>query len=779
MSHLLRKHRWLHVLAVLVAVVGQLVSMVPAVQAEPGEPGPYGRPLNYGYFFGRFDGGGDDVLPGGLFVNNVDSFIVAIRSRAQNWGGGWPLQHIRGAQFIIQTMRGGGFVFPSNADIDDWERRVRYVASYGGINFDAPISFSINSYYQDAHGDDAYYTKSHGSFIWHPWTFDAGAIVGNSIAFYAPDGSFLYGIRKACANPVGSPTPLPFGWQFSGESYIDGNDQASGGAFVTGRKLIRSIPGSTVTFSHFIRQSGPATATTRYHAWMHFPGNPAWFTVSNDLALPNPGNITLGPGGNAQVVRDAFTVPINANPGDVYCQHVGYQPSSFDNAGPSDRLDLQACVEVAYSYNLVPSAQASQTTGAVTDAINMTYTVNNSGITRSRPTNWAVRELVVDPGVSIDLASPYTDNASCATFVKPGVTCTDAYVSPTPIVFNQGVTSIPPNPASTFTIGNYRAGTKVCRVLAIDPPTQDSSPSRRWSRPSCVIVGKRPTVHFMGGDISVGGAYPNSSGICSVGANSGNIFTAANTDANGSVVEYAAVARGAVHLFGSASKPDTSAQHFLATALTFANVPLGEIGNFGDNPHCMTDYYAKFAPQIPSSPTPGGGQDVGALASGGTTTQLHYGGNLTISRSTIPKAAQLLIVVDGDVTITDDITYDSPYGSLNDIPSFALLVRGNITINSNVRQLDGAYITRGNLATCEIPGSLTADICNNQLVVNGFVMADTVALRRTAGADATEASDPAERFFYGSELFFKNVLAGTDSQNTINTIEERDLPPHY
>ncbi len=778
MSRLLNKHRWIHVVMIVVAVIGQLFSYMPPAQAEPGEPGPYGRPLNHGYFYGRLDPAGRIVIPGGLFPANLDQFINAIRSRALNQGGGWSLQDIRGAQFIVQTMRTGGHTFPSAADVDDWERKVRGVATYGGVNLDEGISYRYNSYYQDAHGDNAFYSRDHGTFIWYPWTVDNG-VVGNSITFRDQAGNIIYAIRRACGNPVGHNfAPLPDPWQVAGSTTVSGNDQNDGP--VSGRNSITSVPGQTVTFSHVLRLNGGSTQQSiDYTARRVYPGTPDQPVTNNSLPRANPGNVVLAPNTQLEVVRSQLAIPLTAPPGTQYCQYISFRPASSTNGGIG--LGAAACVIVAYSYSLSPSAQVSQTTASANETVNVNYTVNKSGITVSRPTAWAVKELIVQPGVSIDLTAPYTDNNfTCARFSVPGVVCRDIYVAPSTTVFTNNTTSLPNNPGSNFVVGNYPTGTRICRMLAVDPPTHGAAPRHRWSAPSCVTVGKRPTVHFIGGDISVGGGFANSSGICTEATNSGNIFTTANTDANGSVVEYAAVARGKVQQFGTASKPDTSAQHFLATALMFSNVPLTNPGHFGDNPHCITDYYAQYAAQVPVSASPAGTQDIGSLVATNGVTKVHYSGNLTIAKSTIPKGAQLLLVVDGDVTITDTITYAGPYNTTSEIPSLAIVARGNIIVNGNVSQMDGAFFTLKNFSTCDTPGALTAGTCSTPLLANGLVIADTVSLRRTAGSDPVTSSDPAERFFYGSELFFNNVLMGSsNNQEIINTIEEQDLPPRY
>lgn len=239
---------WLRLVALVLLIVGSFCAFLapPApVAADPGQPGPYGRALNYGYFLNQLRTSGDDVIPGGLFPGNIDQFIIDVRARAQNWGGGWSLQHIRGAEFIVQTMRGlPGGTFPSAADIDDWEARVRSLVANGGwINFDAPISFNINSYWQNPGSDDAFFTISSGAYVWHPWNFYDGQLVGNSIAFYDSSGNQLYAIRKACGNPVG--------WSFSGlPNPVPYNLQPIVNASVVGAAPGTTVaePGDTINF---------------------------------------------------------------------------------------------------------------------------------------------------------------------------------------------------------------------------------------------------------------------------------------------------------------------------------------------------------------------------------------------------------------------------------------------------------------------------------------------------------------------------------------------------
>ena len=753
-------------------IVSHFFMLAPnPVQAAPG---PYGREYKNGYFFNKFDNSGDAVFEGGLKVNNVDDFIYAIKARAYNYGGGWSTQDIHGAQFIIQTMRNGGYGFAGPNEVNDWEQRVRYVASYGGINFEDGISFDKNSYYQDDNGDDAFFVKDGGSYVWHPWAYYAGELVGNSITFRDKKGNLLYAIRRACANPVGNPVGLP-NFSFNGDSTIDGNDQASGGKYVTGKKLIYGKPGETVTFYHFISNAGPSEATTKYYAWMQ-PSNSGRYLAPNSGGRPNPGDVTLGGGASQQIDSNNFTIPTNAQPGQRWCQYVGYYPVSANNPGGVDRVDNQACVEVTFQYDLVPTASVSKNVGSPGDEIIPSFTLNNGGDTTSKPSTWAIKELISPPGVSVDTTAPYTDNLGCAQYPQPGIECKDVYVSSGTEVFKPGLTTLtPPDDKARFTIGNYPAGTRICRILAVDPPTQNNTPRNRWSRPACVTIAKYPTVHFIGGDVSVGNPYQSQNATCSLRPGTGNIYTKAISNDNGSIAEYAAFVRGILRFqqsgadgFGTGSRPAISKSN--AGQLSFANTE-SELGKFGSG-DCITDYYQKFSGQIAKEAS------TGEYTFGGGERK-HFSGDVTIKASNVTKGSRTLILVDGNVTVDGNIQYADTYTNTSEVPSLAIIATGDITIKANVTRIDGVYSSKKAINTCDSPdGALSTDICKEQLVVNGAILTDKLNLRRTYGADGSNKSQPAEKFNYTTELLFNNVLDDTP-RGRIKVVNERDLPPRF
>ena len=72
-------------------------------------------------------------------------------------------------------------------------------------------------------------------------------------------------------------------------------------------------------------------------------------------------------------------------------------------------------------------------------------------------------------------------------------------------------------------------------------------------------------------------------------------------------------------------------------------------------------------------------------------------------------------------------------------------------------------------------------ICNRQFTVNGAVVAGSLTLLRTYGADGNNDNDrkrPAEIFNFNAEMYLQSALNGSNS-NTLRTVDEKDLPPRY
>ncbi len=749
----------------------------------------WGRPECEGFFTGAkgADATRTEVLNDGALLGASDknSFIDEIYNRLFVSGN---LQDNVGSAGIVAVMlqkngpdfgnnRNTGIKFARD-NFNAWKSVVDYYDSNNLIRWNYIWTPGANAY------SDTGYSEEKQDFFSKTFNYDDSFL---TIRFSVPAGGTgqPFMLNKYCANMVGQNTfPKQKQFSFQGNTTVDGNDQSNGGNYVTGSKTISVTPGSTVTFNHTIKNTGGSSGTANYTTKAVDPAGNVTNTppkVTNP-SRPNPGSLTIGAGQTEIVNTNKFTIPASATPGQKYCQYVVYNPISDQNGNNGGGPGIQACVIVAYNYNLVPASSVSETLGTTGSTVTFTYNVNNSGQTTSKSdTSWTIQQIVVSPGKSLpNNNATYTDGGDCAQYVAPGITCQQIQGGSTQ-PFGPGNTSINANPGATsLTLNGYPAGTKICRILTVDPPTQNNNPRKRWSTPTCVTVGKYPTVHFMSGDISVGGAYPDAAGTCTQRPNSGNIFTATNSNTSGSVDEYAAFARGTINYsggtkkgFGTRSLTATESQRISAWSLAFANTS-SPPGNLGDVPHCMNDYYAKFSPQSPAIAAPNP-VDLSAI----NATIVHYNGDITIQASNIPAGKNLIVVVDGNVTIADNITYPGSYGSTADIPSIAIVARGNITVNDNVTRLDGSYFTKKTFATCQTAASLSTNICNKQLVVNGAVYTDKIQLSRTFGADPAAGSEPAERFIYGVELLYNNVLEPASDGTRIDVINEQDLPARY
>ncbi len=732
-------------------------------------PGVPDREARYGYFQNRYDPSGEDVLLGGIHSDNATQFINDVLGHLN----GPCCRQRTGAEFIIHTMIGSPANArhrpPTQAQIDDWMRRVRFAEVTGRVNWNIVINYSVNSYFQNDWNDAGYFYNNGAS---------------DSIVFYNPDGSIAYALRRICANPLGDTNGLPPApdFRFDGESYIDGVDRSNPASpYVTGRKNLLVHPGDTVNFFHFVWNWGTGGGWTRYHAWRH-PRNTTptpsaqWQTAPGMPSAPfraNPGDIFLNPGQNELVNWNGFQIPANAAVGSTYCQHIGFFWTAWDKPYATDKLDRQACAEVTYKYNLIPTATVDRPVATVGEEVVFSFRVQNQGPTVSRPTDWATNVRTVPPGTS---PLPAQDNGPIR------LPFDDSSVRTGQITYTAGFHPIDNGSAGgamtkTITI-NGQPGEKVCASggLGNTNGLSTASPSItvRYSAETCVVIAKSPYVHFMGNDAWAGGGF---SGACN---NAAKIQTVAKTLDDGSVagsaVEYAGFAQGRIINFGTANKALVDAAGPFGKTLTFSNFDSNNLGNYSVPPlrHCINDYVAKYD-SLPA--TPGGAFDVAARSSG----TWHYSGNISLGGA-MPAGVTQIYLVDGDVTITGNLPYPSNYNGLQQLPSLIVIAKGNITVQSDVTQMDGLFVTRGNFTTCNPPpGNLSVSICNNQLVVNGAVVANRLNLLRTHGADGTDNTQrkrPAEVFNFNAEMYLRNGLTGNNS-NILRTVDQKDLPPRF
>lgn len=99
----------------------------------------------------------------------------------------------------------------------------------------------------------------------------------------------------------------------------------------------------------------------------------------------------------------------------------------------------------------------------------------------------------------------------------------------------------------------------------------------------------------------------------------------------------------------------------------------------------------------------------------------------------------LAVTYKGTLKLTEDIKKESGVAKTRQIIIFA----NNIEISNNVKQIDAWLVVDGNIDTCSEKdvGDMTIDDCNNELIINGAVVSDSLELDRTYGSES-EGGNP-------------------------------------
>ncbi len=707
--------------------------------------GLYGRGQYRGYFTNTQDTNGTYVFPRQYksgteslpdTINNATAFINFIKYTQLDIDGNGSsnAQERTGAAFIIQTMIGSARNKPPTAaQIADWEARVRYAESQGRISWRTNYSYNINSFYQGTGSgsnpdDDAFYDES-GTQA--------------AIVFRNASGGVAYAIKWSCANPVGSPQPLP---------------PAPSINFTTvGRSTVSNAsptPGSTITFSHYVKNNGPTGTSPTNIWWIAERTEPTPVTLVGGSA--SSGTYTSGQEKN--VFNHTITIPADTPPGTRFCERVGWDPVT--SGGVRDGRGTPVCATVQYSFTLTPSVSAvinssgSPITGNIAEAgdtVTFTYAVNNSGSTVSQAVTCTYRQ---------DTRPGNNQSAPGSTFTPPGANCAPTRTFPAnanTVVATETV------PASTV-------NTTICKSLTISPVTQDGGSQ---TAQACVLVAAKPYVRVWGGDVSAGNglADASSGGICTDNTNAAIVGWNKRSAGNnaGAGTQFAAYALARITDFATALYDPGGAESpaglsFSNQSLSLSNGNFG--GSFGSLP-CIPDYYSSRPASTLAVPG-----NVSAMTTG------TYGadGNIQLSGGTnnIEPGERITLYVDGNVYINTNIIYSGSW-NVSNVPRFQIIARGNIYVDLNVSQLDGIYIAqgrdgnRGQIHTCASTANMFSPLplggnlynsCTKKLTVNGAFIADQVRLLRTIGtlaqssnSESSSESPAAEVFNYGPALW--------------------------
>jgi len=167
----------------------------------------------------------------------------------------------------------------------------------------------------------------------------------------------------------------------------------------------------------------------------------------------------------------------------------------------------------------------------------------------------------------------------------------------------------------------------------------------------------------------------------------------------------------------------------------------------------------------------------------------HFLGDLTIDEDLIIENGDVVenpvasgtIVIDGDLNIQSNITYD-PYplpsgGKLEYIPSIAWIVKGEVTVSSSVTNADGVFIVVGQDEFDPIgeldpnTGEFSTGEGQKSLAVSGLIIAHELILQRS-GIGTLEKIEPAEKVFYDGRVIVNTPPGLSDFAAALPVIRE-------
>ncbi len=267
--------------------------------------------------------------------------------------------------------------------------------------------------------------------------------------------------------------------------------------------------------------------------------------------------------------------------------------------------------------------------------------------------------------------------------------------------------------------------------------------------PACRTIAKKPNFAIWNGSIFSGGGIVSSTAPRHNDANSDQP-TKLNDDGNkttyGSWAENLAVAGSNISRFASSGaygvglpglvNPNGGGNDWKMAWLTISNDGLKSsgsvLGNSGIN------YNSSYDTRL------------SAYLKGSATNDVSNQSATTYSGASGVAGTQILYFnpggTNGTLTINGNVTLDSAKKeNIYELPQVVIYVDGNIAIDPSVTRLDAWLIATGDIDTCKgwqdnatETRSLNRDAnatCDNQLQINGPVIANSVKLHRTFGAD--------------------------------------------
>lgn len=481
--------------------------------------------------------------------------------------------------------------------------------------------------------------------------------------------------------------------------------------------------------------------------------------------------------------------------------------STFSNAGLRIE-DIWLTAERAVpTYALTPSVQDLPAVVEPDSSVDVRSTINNSGANPSRPAQWQLTQVVVQPGGSITGGRGGGASASDPSgfYQGSGITHSSS-LSGNNRVFNRGVANMP---VHALQVGDMPVGTEICFGLSVKDRAHNDT---RWAHSAlrCTTIGKSPKTQIHGSSLMVGrsfGGTVQDSGVFAVTTNRRGASGAERTF--GSWSEYAIMAPGRVEFMASGAglsgEGAPSRDQTRWSGLTFTRGSGTGFGYYTYAQPNLPDVRAMF-PVSDATPSVGGTTNPAQLSGSGARGRVVTAtGNLTIEGGSLAEGRwAVLHAPNANVTISGAIEYaNGPFSRPSQIPQLIIIAR-NITVNHDVGRVDGWLIASNAISTCQQQAAgagtaqwlstgsnytsnnarLTHEHCNQPLTVNGPIMTNKLYLRRTAGSQpATPGNpgapgEPAEVFNLRPDAYLW-AQAHMNTSNVYQTTNLRELPPRY
>lgn len=578
--------------------------------------------------------------------------------------------------------------------------------------------------------------------------------------------------------------------------------------------------GQTVTWNHSVRNNGPADTGSnvrvtidRYYADMD--GNRIG-------SISNPHNRTgvqIDNGERYNMPSTSYRMTA-ADVGRQICERVAWTPSG-SASGSGWKRSTQRCATVPTRYEAYPNINASASVAQPGGSVGVRGSVYNVG-NNSANVRYSVGRVVLDRDQVGEFNDSFNRTMSsspnwrygqgnisgeefsvCQWLNLPGdYDCDDA--SRNGSVTAQQGRSTQAFSASLDIPSSVSYGEVVCFVMAINNvSTSAAENTRRYAGTECLVVSKSPLVQVWGGGLSVGKTF--SGGLNSDSRVVTSLTQAPRSETNqsvavfGSWAEYGIYAPNSITNMASASGLNRNTETSMAMSswsdLTYTNTGMNAVcdGGYGcyNTANRLPDPSGSF---LVTSDTPRV-SSVNVSSRQGVVT--NSGGSISIGGGTVPSGRWIVVnAPSATVTITGNIEYDNgPYSNVGQIPQL-IIIANTINIRHGVEQVDAWLVAKSDNAlqgvvnTCSTRNSgsalaptaaLSGEMCEQQLTVNGPIIANRLFLRRTHGAQEDSSNGrgtPAEIINLRPDAYLWARQHMT-SDSVLRTTSLAERPPRF